>query len=64
MPACLLLQTKMLRCGSCGCVYYCSSTCQKADWKLGHKGVCKELGAWRTQAQAAASGNSGNGNSS
>lgn len=39
----------MLRCGSCGCNYYCSATCQKADWKLGHKGVCKELGEWRTQ---------------
>jgi hypothetical protein len=59
----VLLQMKMLRCGSCGCTYYCSAACQKSDWKLGHKGVCKELGAWRTQAAAAAASN-GNGNSS
>lgn len=25
---------KLLRCSACGVCYYCSSTCQKADWKV------------------------------
>lgn len=25
---------KLLKCSSCGVTYYCSSTCQKADWKV------------------------------
>jgi len=43
-----MVQVKLLRCGQCGCTNYCSSNCQKTDWKMGHKGICKELGAWRT----------------
>jgi len=31
-----------LRCGGCKCMYYCSATCQKKDWK-GHKEVCKAV---------------------
>eukprot|EP00878_Enallax_costatus_P007045 GHUV01007384.1.p1 GENE.GHUV01007384.1~~GHUV01007384.1.p1 ORF type:complete len:537 (+),score=187.34 GHUV01007384.1:232-1842(+) len=26
---------KLLRCSACGVTYYCSSACQKADWKVG-----------------------------
>ena len=29
------------RCSACKSVSYCSSTCQRIDWKLGHKLVCK-----------------------
>ena len=31
------------RCGSCGFVPYCSSTCQKVDWKANHKKDCVNL---------------------
>ena len=27
-------------CAGCGLVYYCDTTCQRADWKAGHKLVC------------------------
>jgi hypothetical protein len=58
-----LLQVKMLRCGQCGSAYYCSAACQKADWKVGHKGVCKDLAALRAALDKAA-GSASNGNSS
>ena len=29
------------RCSACKCVAYCSVDCQRTDWKLGHKTVCK-----------------------
>ena len=28
-------------CARCHAVWYCSSECQRADWKAGHKRVCK-----------------------
>ena len=31
---------KLSGCARCGCVYYCSQGCQKADWDE-HKLVCK-----------------------
>lgn len=30
------------RCAKCK-IYYCSTECQKADWKSGHKSICKKL---------------------
>jgi len=30
------------RCGGCASVQYCSRSCQRADWNLGHKYVCKK----------------------
>lgn len=29
----------MKMCKACGCAFYCSAACQKADWK-GHKPGC------------------------
>ncbi|KAF9448223.1 hypothetical protein P691DRAFT_781245 [Macrolepiota fuliginosa MF-IS2] len=34
---------KLLQCGACQVVKYCSKDCQKADWKT-HKHICKTLG--------------------
>jgi hypothetical protein len=31
-------------CGGCRVTRYCSTECQRKDWKLGHKGVCQ--GYW------------------
>ena len=39
------------RCSACLAVWYCCAACQRADWKAGHKRVCKELAV----AQALAS---------
>uniref|UniRef100_A0A383VJQ5 MYND-type domain-containing protein n=1 Tax=Tetradesmus obliquus TaxID=3088 RepID=A0A383VJQ5_TETOB len=44
---------KLLKCSACGCVSYCCSGCQKADWKAGHKQVCKDLAASRAKLVAA-----------
>lgn len=44
---------KLLKCSACGCVSYCCSGCQKADWKAGHKQVCKDLAASRAKLAAA-----------
>jgi hypothetical protein len=30
-------------CGGCLATRYCSAECQRKDWKLGHKEVCKQL---------------------
>jgi len=32
-----------LRCSRCKVVRYCTSECQVADWKAGHKSACREL---------------------
>ena len=32
-------------CTQCKVVYYCSRTCQKEDWKAGHKEACKKVNA-------------------
>jgi hypothetical protein len=29
-------------CGGCQGVRYCSSECQRKDWKMGHKAVCQQ----------------------
>ena len=31
---------RLKRCGACNSVSYCSASCQKADWKRGHKFSC------------------------
>jgi len=31
------------KCGACKKVYYCSTDCQKHDWKHGHKAICKKI---------------------
>ncbi|KAG2499465.1 hypothetical protein HYH03_002412 [Edaphochlamys debaryana] len=36
---------RLQRCGGCGAVRYCSTTCQRADWAAGHKAVCKQAAA-------------------
>ncbi|VDB87424.1 unnamed protein product [Peniophora sp. CBMAI 1063] len=35
-------QTRLKKCASCHAVFYCSSDCQKAHWKV-HKKICKTL---------------------
>lgn len=35
-------ELKMSKCGGCGVPRYCSKECQKVDWKLRHKHVCKK----------------------
>jgi hypothetical protein len=36
-------------CGGCQGVRYCSTECQRKDWKLGHKAICEQ---WRKARQA------------
>jgi hypothetical protein len=38
---CSKKDVKLLICGRCKNVRYCSSSCQKLGWKSGHKTVCK-----------------------
>ena len=35
------LTTKFMLCGGCQVCLYCGVDCQKADWKIRHKKVCK-----------------------
>ncbi|KAL4535630.1 hypothetical protein Ndes2437A_g06335 [Nannochloris sp. 'desiccata'] len=46
---------KLQACGQCKAIWYCSTKCQKADWKKNHKKVCKPAAA---VAAAAADGGS------
>ena len=34
---------KLRRCARCRTVAYCDRTCQKQDWKQGHKQVCEDI---------------------
>jgi hypothetical protein len=37
-------QTKLRHCARCGITYYCSTECQRKDWKVGdHKNKCVPL---------------------
>lgn len=36
-----------LRCSACRAVWYCGETCSHADWRAGHRRVCKTLAAER-----------------
>ncbi|KAI7839143.1 hypothetical protein COHA_007146 [Chlorella ohadii] len=40
-----------LRCSACHVVWYCGTACSHADWRAGHRRVCKELGAARAAEQ-------------
>jgi hypothetical protein len=40
-----------LKCAGCRSVWYCGTTCSHADWRAGHKRVCKVLAAARQQAR-------------
>ncbi|KAI7844719.1 hypothetical protein COHA_001807 [Chlorella ohadii] len=35
------------RCSACRAVWYCGTACSHADWRAGHRRVCKALGAAR-----------------
>ena len=37
-------QHELLRCGRCKNAYYCSSACQKQQWRAGHKQACRAPG--------------------
>ncbi|PRW56081.1 hypothetical protein C2E21_5153 [Chlorella sorokiniana] len=41
------------RCSACRAVWYCGTACSHANWRAGHKHVCKALGAARAAAKAA-----------
>jgi hypothetical protein len=34
-------------CGGCHTTRYCSAECQRKDWKMGHKEVCKVYGSMK-----------------
>ena len=38
---------------ACRAVWYCGTACSHADWRAGHKRVCKVLAAERQAAKAA-----------
>ena len=40
-----------LKCAACRSVWYCGAACSHADWRAGHKRVCKLLAAARQQAR-------------
>jgi hypothetical protein len=39
------------RCSACRAVWYCSKICSHADWRAGHRKVCKALAAERQAAK-------------
>jgi hypothetical protein len=39
------------RCSICMAPRYCSAKCQAADWRAGHKAVCRALAAEREAGQ-------------
>ena len=39
----LYKKKKMFKCSKCKCRYYCSTECQHADWKAGHKEECAKI---------------------
>ena len=47
-PSCW--QVKLLPCGQCLQVQYCSPECQREDWSAGHKAVCARLKRERADA--------------
>ncbi|PRW57753.1 Zinc finger MYND domain-containing 19 Q7TSV3 isoform B [Chlorella sorokiniana] len=42
------------RCSACRAVWYCGTACSHADWRAGHRRVCKALAAVRQADKAAA----------
>jgi hypothetical protein len=41
-----------LKCAGCRSAWYCGEACSHADWRAGHKRVCKALAALRLQARS------------
>ena len=39
-----------LKCAGCRAAWYCGEACSHADWRAGHKRICKALAALRLQA--------------
>jgi hypothetical protein len=39
------------RCSGCRTAWYCGAACQRADWRAGHKELCKALAAAQAQQQ-------------
>ena len=39
------------KCSACRAVWYCCETCSHADWRAGHRRVCKALAAERQAAK-------------
>lgn len=52
-PACVTPPAELLKCSACKSVYYCSATCQKADWR-DHKLLCRELSLARNMPSGSA----------
>ncbi len=51
-PVCATLSTCFPQlhqppCSACRAVWYCGTTCSHADWRAGHRRVCKPLGVVR-----------------
>ena len=42
-----------LKCAACRAVWYCGTACSHADWRAGHKRVCKALAAERAARRTA-----------
>ncbi len=47
------LSTALPCCSACRAVWYCGTACSHADWRAGHKHVCKALGEARLAAKEA-----------
>jgi len=52
MDTCQVCQKecKALRCVSCRQAIYCSVSCQKKDWKAGHRLICQSVGTKKEKA--------------
>jgi hypothetical protein len=51
-PECGVTGDGLLKCSACKAVYYCSTQCQRQDWKS-HKSVCRAANTARTRMDAA-----------
>ena len=41
-----------LKCAACRAVYFCGTACSHADWRAGHRRVCKAMAAARAAQRA------------
>ena len=51
-------QPGSLKCSGCRVAWYCGTACSHADWREGHKRVCRVLAAERQAARSSGSGGS------
>ncbi|KAJ7073632.1 hypothetical protein C8F01DRAFT_1224543 [Mycena amicta] len=51
-PECTTItnKNKLKKCGGCTTTLYCSSSCQKRDWRSGHRNFCSQLHQMRDAA--------------